>query len=82
MCAIYCGRHAFILYCYITNELHANFNHINLLTLVSTLSQTVVFIIAPLRIMLRSLSDSLAMSVVCGSVARHFVNGAGVGRVC
>ena len=35
----------------ITNELHANFHHINLISLVSTLSQTGGFTIAPLRIM-------------------------------
>ena len=44
--------HLLFLSCfYITNELHANFNYINLITLVSSFSQTVVFTIAPLRIM-------------------------------
>ena len=36
---------------YITNEFHANFNYTNLIILASSLSQTVIFTIAPLSIM-------------------------------
>ena len=36
-----------LLFYNITNAFHANFNYINLITLVSSLSQTVVFTIAP-----------------------------------
>ena len=36
---------------YITKDLHANSNHINLISLVSTLSQDLGFTIVPLRMM-------------------------------
>ena len=43
--------HLLFLSCfYITNEFHSNFNYINLISLVSSLSQFIVFTIAPLRI--------------------------------